>query len=430
MIQRRIILRLPLALAAAGASHAVAQPGRPRIALVIGNGGYRGVPALPNPPRDARAMALALERLRFQVDLLLDADRDAMAAAVGRLGRAANGAEAALLFYAGHAAELSGRNLLLPVSVARPRHGAELERQAITYDEVQAAIAGRAETTLVLLDSCRDNPFAGLPTASDSARRPSRSGAPEGSRSLGSGLAGVVSPSGMLIAFATAPGEVALDGAGSHSPFTAALLQHIETPDVEIRDMLTRVRRSVLQATGGRQVPWDNSSLSRPFFFRLSASAARPAGPTPRILQEAASHGIPLPPGLVEERFRRPPNGGPNADLVGSWSSGDRRWAGRSGRRNVLIVLSVDEAARVANVIFAQSAFSADPGVQARPASHAAPAYFRRRQMALGPEPGSLSWRDDRSEMRFRLLSSDVMFATYTEGERTGRAEVRMVRVD
>jgi hypothetical protein len=159
----------------------------------------------------------------------------------------------------------------------------------------------------------------------------------------GGGLAGVASGSGMLIAFATAPGKVALDGQDENSPFTEALLRHIETPAVEVRQMLGRVRQSVREATAGMQIPWDNSSLEGSFYFR--PPTADPA--FRRTIEAASARSIPLPPDLRTRAFRPVP--GRIGRLIGSWG-GDNRWGGR-GRQIVLVVLSVDEEGKSADVI-------------------------------------------------------------------------------
>ncbi|MCU0985382.1 MAG: caspase family protein [Acetobacteraceae bacterium] len=272
-----------------GATEAFAQ----RVALVIGNGAYREAPALPNPVADARGVAAALERLGFRADLVLDADRTAMESAIRRFGEAAAGAEAALVYYAGHAVEVAGRNHLIPVS-ARIRSDRDLPFETIDFDAVMAQLEGRARVILVFLDACRDNPF----------RQRLMAGGTRGVAAVG--LAPVRGPVGTLVAFATAPGQVASDGYGPNSPFTAALLQHIETPGLEVRPMLGRVRQSVREATAGSQVPWENSSLEGEFFFRPAAApqtlAALPAREPPAAPPAASRSGA-SPDGAAELLF-------------------------------------------------------------------------------------------------------------------------------
>jgi uncharacterized caspase-like protein len=289
------ILALALALLAA-AGPAAAE----RLALVIGNGAYREAPALANPAADARGMAAALARLGFRVETLLDADRAQMEAAIRRFGEAAAGAEAAMVYYAGHAVEVGGRNHLIPVS-ARIRSDRDLPFETIDFDAVMTQLEGRARVILVFLDACRDNPFRQRLTAG-------------GTRGIASpGLAPVRGPVGTLVAFATAPGQVAQDGHGPNSPFTAALLAHIETPGLEVRPMLGRVRQAVREATAGSQIPWENSSLEGEFFFRpapappaaasLPPLAALPPASAQATAQATAPRSVPEPDVATERLF-------------------------------------------------------------------------------------------------------------------------------
>jgi hypothetical protein len=244
---------------------AAAQQGA-RVALVMGVSAYQAIPPLANPTNDARALAAQLTRLGFDTDLVLDPDRGAMEQAVRRLGQRAVGAEAALFFYAGHALEFGGRNWLLPVTTD-VRNDRDLRFEALDLDSVLAQLE-TARVSIVLLDGCRDNPFR-LRLAS--ATR---------GIATGPGLTPVRAAVGTLIAFATAPGEVAEDGHGAHSPFTAALLRKIATPGLELRSMMAEVRREVREATGGRQVPWEHSAMEGAFYF-LPAAINVPATPAP-----------------------------------------------------------------------------------------------------------------------------------------------------
>lgn len=265
-------LILVLALLAAGIAPAAAE----RVALVIGNGAYRQVPPLENPTHDARDVHAALTRLGFASELVLDADRPGLEAAIRRFGDRAVGADAAMLFYAGHAVEVGGRNFMIPVT-ARIRSDRDLPFEALDFDTVMTQLEGRARVILLFLDACRDNPF--------------RLALAQGTRGVaGRGLAPVRGPVGTLVAFSTAPGTLAQDGAGRNSPFTGALLQHIETPGLEVRPMLGRVRQTVREATAGAQIPWENSSLEGEFYFRpvpqqgaSAAAAAEPPRPAPPL---------------------------------------------------------------------------------------------------------------------------------------------------
>jgi hypothetical protein len=253
------VLLLLATLLAAMASPALAQ----RVALVVGNGSYAAAARLDNPVNDATGVAAALRRLGFQVELLTDAGRARLEQALRRFGRAAEGADIALLFFAGHGLQLGGENWLVPTD-ARLADAREVEFELIGMTAALRQME-RARTRIVILDACRDNPLAAQMRGLG------------GSRSLGRGLAAVPAQDvGTLIAFSTSPGAVAEDGRGGNSPFTAALLRHIEQPGVDLQITLRRVRGDVRRATAGRQTPWENSSLLEPVVLRPA-----PAGPPP-----------------------------------------------------------------------------------------------------------------------------------------------------
>lgn len=236
---------------------------QPRVALIVGVAAYQAVPPLANPANDAADIGAALGRLGFQTEVVIDPDRATLEQAVRRFGARARGADAALFFYAGHAVEAGGRNWLLP-RTADITSDRDLRFEALDADGVLEQVEGAARVTIVLLDACRDNPFRGRMAS--------------GTRSAGApGLAPVRAAVGTLIAFATAPGTVAEDGRGRNSPFTAALLQRLEQPGVELRQLMAEVRRDVREATGGRQVPWEHSSLEGAFYFKPPAPASAPA---------------------------------------------------------------------------------------------------------------------------------------------------------
>ena len=256
-----------------------------RVALSIGVSAYKAVPALRNTLNDARGMEAALRRLGFDVEAVMDPDRGALEAAVRRFGKRAQGADAALFFYAGHAVEVAGHNWLLPVS-ANIRAGRDLRFEAIDLDGVLEQLEGTSRLSIVVLDACRENPF--------------RAGLGGGGRGVdaGNGLARMQAAVGTLIAFATAPGTVADDGRGANSPFTEALLKRIETPGVELRQMFSEVRRDVREVTSGRQVPWEQSAMEGAFYMKpasppAAAVAASPApGPGTATLQAPAAEMV------------------------------------------------------------------------------------------------------------------------------------------
>jgi hypothetical protein len=225
-----------------------------RVALVVGASAYTAVPKLENTKADATEIAAALRRLNFEVDLVLDPDRAQLENAVRRLGQHAAGADAALFYFAGHGLEVAGRNWILPVS-AHPGAARDLPFEALDLGLIFDQLDGAARVSLFFLDACRDSPFR-LLLASNGR------GAHVG------GMRAELAAAGSLIAYATAPGTEAFDGKGPHSPFTGALLKHIERPGLTVQQVLNAVRSDVRTATGGRQVPWESSALEGEFYFK------------------------------------------------------------------------------------------------------------------------------------------------------------------
>jgi Flp pilus assembly protein TadD len=221
-----------------------------RVALVIGNGAYVNAGPLPNPANDARAVAGVLREIGFDVNEGVNLDHRSQERLVRDFLRKAASARVALLFYAGHGMQVEGKNFLVPVD-AKLTARTDLPFETLELDKILAGLDDESRTNILILDACRDNPLA-----KNFARAAARSA------SNPAGLAPVSSVgSGTLIAYATAPDQVALDGEAGNSPFTAALVKHLRTPGLEVRQMLTRVRAEVIAATQRKQVPWDNSSL-------------------------------------------------------------------------------------------------------------------------------------------------------------------------
>jgi uncharacterized caspase-like protein len=255
-------------------SEAIPATGNERAALVVGNGSYEHTAPLPNPPRDARAVAAALRRIGFDVLEGIDLTHQQMRGQLQDFGRRAKGAETALFFYAGHALELEGRNHILPIDTELQR-SSDLGKQSLDVNDVLRVLDGAAQTGLLFLDACRDNPLGRQLPVVESAARAGRGRSVDRRRSaaIGQGLAPIKAPKGLLIAFATRPGDTAADGTGDHSPFTAAMLAQIEKPGLEIRELMTRVRQDVLRLTDNRQQLWEESSLIENFYFVPSISA-------------------------------------------------------------------------------------------------------------------------------------------------------------
>jgi hypothetical protein len=231
---------------------ATAASAEKRVAFVVGNGTYKNVAALPNPPIDAKAMAGVLRNVGFEVVEGTNLTRDKMTEKLLDFGKKAQGADVALFFYAGHGIAISGTNYLLPVDADIKSEMDVKLGAAINIDLTLDQTMGDAKVKLVFLDACRDNPFAAK-IKSNSATR---------SVSVGSGLAEMKSGEGTLIAFATGPGQTALDGQeGTNSPFTRALIANIATPGVEIQQAMTKVRAQVNEETNKGQLPWGHTNL-------------------------------------------------------------------------------------------------------------------------------------------------------------------------
>src|ERR1700675_4113235 len=238
-----------------------------RVAFVVGNGTYKNVAQLPNPPIDAKAMAAVLRNVGFDVVEGTNLTRDTMTERLLEFGKKAQGADVALFFYAGHGIAISGTNYLLPIDADIKSEMDVKLGAAINIDLTLDQTMSDAKVKLVFLDACRDNPFAAK-IKSNSATR---------SVNVQSGLAEMKSGEGTLIAFATGPGQTALDGQeGTNSPFTRALIAHIATPGVEIQQAMTDVRAQVNEETNKGQLPWGHTNLIGAVY--LNPVAAPPAG--------------------------------------------------------------------------------------------------------------------------------------------------------
>lgn len=229
-----------------------------RVALVIGNSAYVNANPLANPANDASDMAAKLENLGFEVTLGLDLDKQSFDAKVRAFSGTLENADAALLFYAGHGLQIGGRNFLVPIDAKLERER-DVEFETVSLDFVlkQMELNREAKTNIVLLDACRNNPLARNLARSMGTR----------STSLGSGLAEAFAGVGTFISYSTQPGNVALDGQGRNSPFASALLKHSSAPGRSLTSVMIDVRKDVVAATDGKQVPWDHSALTGEFFF-------------------------------------------------------------------------------------------------------------------------------------------------------------------
>jgi uncharacterized caspase-like protein len=217
-----------------------------RVALVVGNSNYKSTAALANPTNDANDVAQALTSLGFKVLLSLDADKRGLDRAIEQFARSAQGANAALFYYAGHGMQFQGRNYLVPVD-AELRDQISVRYELTAIDDVKEALQNSGGVEILILDSCRDNPLA------EHLVRSLR----ERSRDLPDlrGLAPIDHASGMIVVYATQANDVAEDGNGRNSPFSEALLRELKEPGLEVETMFRRVQEDVVKATGGRQTP-------------------------------------------------------------------------------------------------------------------------------------------------------------------------------
>jgi hypothetical protein len=271
-----------------------------RLALVIGNSAYKNAPTLKNPANDAGDMADALQRLGFEVLRGINLDYLGMRDIVRRFSEELPDTNVALMFYAGHGLQVGGKNYLVPVD-AQIKTQADLDFGTIDLDLVLRGMEADTRTNIIFLDACRDNPLAVELTR----RLGTRSG------SVNRGLAPVDTGLGTLIAFSTQPGNIALDGDGRNSPFTAALLHTIEVPGLTLSDVMIDVRNEVLRSTGRKQVPWDNSSLTGQFYFKPLSQGTTTARPGREDVEMAFWNSIKddRNPQLFEAYLRRYPDG-------------------------------------------------------------------------------------------------------------------------
>ena len=246
-----------------------------RVALVVGNSGYANVPRLANPRNDASDMIGRLKAMGFDVIPGLDLDRNGFLNTLATFGRAAEGADVALFFYAGHGLQVNGQNYLVPTD-AKVEYEAELDIALIPVPLVMQQLARGSRVNVVILDACRDNPFA---------KDLSRTLGTRSSSALGRGLSRIQTASGTFIAFATQPDNVAQDGTGRNSPFTGAFLANMEKPGLSLSDLMIEVRNEVMRQTNGKQVPWDSSSLTGRFSFKIEGTIT--------VTPESAPSGTP-----------------------------------------------------------------------------------------------------------------------------------------
>lgn len=339
-----------------------------RVALVIGNGAYLRVPTLPNPTRDATDIARALERLDFKVTQLSNGTAADMRKALVEFGRSAEGSRMAILFYAGHGMEAGGENWLIPTD-ATLRSDTDVESEAVSLRSVNLQVSKARQLGLVILDACRNNPFEAKMKRSLATRAVAR------------GLAPTEPTDNVLIAYAARDGTTASDGEGRNSPFTTALLRHIETPGLEVSFLFRRVRDDVMATTKREQQPFVYGSLSKEEIYlkgptgnppNAAASSVPTSLPAPTVSslnpdssapkEAAAASAVTTDRGVftpedsqrvaaigAKQKLKMPEfaikaskSGSPGANpkFVGVWSS-KQGWGNGKGRHAMLIITDV-----------------------------------------------------------------------------------------
>ena len=250
---RLLILLLSALLLAVNAGEASAAK---RLALVIGNDRYENITRLQKAVNDAQAIGTELSRLGFEVVTATNTTRREMNGVLAEFTSKIAKGDTAMVFYAGHGVQIEGKNYLLPVDAAI-RDQADLDLVGVEAGWILRQLySARVRTNIVILDSCRNNPFPNVMGFHDQ------------------GLAEMNAPTGTFIAYATAPGSVALDGLAGNSPYTSALANAIDADRESIELLFKKVRVKVLETTGGAQTPWESSSLTADFYFRPVAAPA------------------------------------------------------------------------------------------------------------------------------------------------------------
>ena len=239
-------------------------PAERRVALVIGNGDYHFSP-LKNPVNDAREMAETLRALGFDVYYRENAGKRPMLDAMRAFVLRSKLYDVRLFYYAGHGVQVDGKNYLIPTDADIQSEDDVPAKSADVNEMLERLGQNTSGMNIVILDACRNNPFAdGATVLADGRRLKFRGPTP-------AGLAPVDAPTGTLVAFSTAPGAVAIDGAGAaHSLYTKHLLANLTTPGLPVEQLFKRVRVAVIQETRRQQVPWESSSLMGDFCFKTA----------------------------------------------------------------------------------------------------------------------------------------------------------------
>ncbi|MBF0541028.1 MAG: caspase family protein [Nitrospirae bacterium] len=236
-----------------------------RVALVIGNGDYKNIKKLRNPVNDAQAMASVLKGLNFKVISGFNLTQKDMRKIISQFGDEISNGGVGLFYFAGHGIQIKGENYLIPVD-ADVHSEKDVDPEAINANIVLENMAyAKNRLNIVILDACRDNPFKGFRSAG------------------GGGLAQMKAPEGTYIAYATSPGSVASDGDGQNGLYTQELIKNMEKPGLQIEQMFKGVRESVKSISHDQQTPWESTSITGEFYFKIDTNVK------PSTVSESAS---------------------------------------------------------------------------------------------------------------------------------------------
>jgi uncharacterized protein len=279
------MLRIVLSVVAFSFASALTASAADRVALVIGNANYAHTKTLVNPLNDANDIARLLGDLNFSVIKVVDGDFGAMRSAIRSFNVQADSTKIAVIYYAGHGMELGGENWLIPTD-AQLKTDLDIANEAISLGGLQQSVGRASELGLIILDSCRDNPFVKM------ART-------KLTRSVDRGLARVEPVANVLVAYAAKDGTTATDGDGRNSPYTAALLRHLATPGLDIGFAFRKVRDEVMRSTDRRQRPFVYGSLSRNAIYLAAPDASHLAAP------DASAAPAPTPLAVAQPQLNK-----------------------------------------------------------------------------------------------------------------------------
>ncbi len=258
-------------------------------AFVVGNSNYAHTPQLRNPVNDAKDLKVRLEALGYEASLGLDLKRTEFLTKFQSFTQSLRSEDLALIFYAGHAVQISGENFLFPVD-ARVEKEEDARSNLVSLNALLSDVSRVSRSRIIILDACRNNPFANELERTKSTR----------SAGASRGLARVYAGIGTFIAYSTEPGNVADDGDGRNSPFTESLLRHINQSGADVHAVMRRVRSDVQRSTNERQIPWENSSLIDEVTFAGTQPAVVAAASPPAAKQPPPPTALPPPERIAE----------------------------------------------------------------------------------------------------------------------------------